>query len=81
VFEDGGRVEMGVNAISRVICMLVKSLETSFSTSSGDKVWTLSLSPHLIPSSSSSNLSLPIPKTCILYALFDLYSIVFQFLC
>jgi len=55
VFEDGGRVEMGVNAISRVICMLVKSLVTSFSTSSGDKVWTLSLSPHLRPSSFSSN--------------------------
>lgn len=38
VFVDGGRVEMGVNTISRVICMLVKSLATSFSTGSGDKV-------------------------------------------
>jgi hypothetical protein len=38
VFVDGGRVEMEVNTISRVICMLVKSLATSFSTGSGDKV-------------------------------------------
>jgi hypothetical protein len=27
----GGRVEIGINAISTVICMLVKSLGTSFS--------------------------------------------------
>ena len=72
MFEDGGRVEMGVNAISRVICMLVKSLETSFSTSSGDKVWTLSLSPHLRPSSSSSNLSLPIP-TLVFFMVYLIY--------
>lgn len=62
MFEDGGRVEIGVNAISTVICMLVKSLGTFSFPHALVLSYATYLSHHIFGFlSSSSNLSLHIP--------------------
>jgi hypothetical protein len=82
VFEDGGRVEIGVNAISTVICMLVKSLGTfSFPQALVLNYATYLFHHIFVGLSSSSNLSLPIPTliSFILHA-FYIHSLIFFFL-
>jgi hypothetical protein len=65
-------LEIGVNAISIVICMLVRSARTSSFPQTLVTNYTPYLSPHIfIHLSASSNVSLPIP-----YALCGLYLLV-----
>jgi hypothetical protein len=73
---SGGRLEIGISAISTVICMLVKSLGTSSFTQTPVINYAPYLFHHIfihLSSSSNSSLSIPTLVSFVLYVFYIHY--------